>query len=778
MKKIGLLTWHTYENYGTYLQWYALTKVLSDFGNDVYTINYIPRPIAQSNILPDKPLTLISHYAKRLISKMSKESPLSDEFLTKRHEKFQEFRKLEFFKFTKQCETASDLFSLNKDFDYFVCGSDQIWSPICFDSHYFLDFVNDKTKKIAYAPSIGSDEVKNPFIKEKIFSLIKDIAFVSIRENRGKELIKENCGIDVPVVLDPTLLLSQSDWNNIADSNYKVPENYILCYFLGNNEKYWKQVKNLSEKTKIPMLVIPVYKKDFNRTDKVPKDIGPTQFITLVKNASFVCTDSYHGSIFSFIYKKQFALFSRFKQNDFRNQNSRIDTLTHNLYLKSRRVNENNSLWQIYNTQFDYASAQEQYNILFNKSVEYLQTALNSASEKDIDFKITNTCCGCGACAAVCPRNAISIKRNEDGFLQSYIDDTKCVHCFKCRSVCPFYQTNFIKPITKSNLLYAVKSKNTDVLKVSSSGGISFELMDFYKRNQSSVTGCVYDTENLEARGQSINGNKISMFDLSAFQGSKYIQSNYSEVFKELKNLDGGIITGLPCQIAAVNNYLNLERRRNEFLLVDLICHGVPSQNLWEKYISESRKKFRFADNPEVKFRNKPLGWAQMFISLSLRDTKINIASKKDLFYAFFLSGNCYADSCYECNYRCSSCADIRIADYWNPKYYKTNKNGVSMCFPLTEKGKDILYQLEKENRVSCELSDIQDLFKFQQTKNFYVPLERKSVLEAFNSDMSLQEIKKKYLATSRLQQRIWKISSALIKMRNTIRNKKFKENN
>ena len=775
MKKIALLTWITYENYGTFLQWYALTTVLKNLGYSVDSIHYIPRETPNAFIMPDKDTSFLKYCARRGFQKLfhRKSISLPYETQSERHSSFENFQN-KYFTLTNPCYTLSQLFTLNDDYDYFVCGSDQIWSPLCFDSHYFLDFVQDKSKKIAYAPSIGTDEIKNPYISEKMASLISRFANVSVRENAGKRIIKELTGQDAPVVLDPTLLLDSAEWNSVADTTYNVPGKYILCYFLGCNEKYWEEVLRLSVRENLPLVVIPVFEKDFTRSKNVPKDVGPAQFLTLVKNATFVCTDSYHGSIFSLLYKKSFAVFSRFSRNDIRNQNSRIDTFCENFNLENRRVSKQNPLNEIFSNHIDWSEPYARLAELRKKSTDYLNFAFEENT--DTEFKITNTCCGCGACAAVCPKHAITIKRNEDGFLQSFVDNEKCVKCNTCRRVCPYFQTNFIIPITNSNLLYAAKSTSTEVLNISSSGGIAFELMNFFKNNYKSVTGCIYDKESLSALGVSVSGEKVEKFDLSVFQGSKYTQSDYQNVFKELKNLDGGIITGLPCQIAAANNYLELIGRRNEFFLVDIICHGVPSQNLWEKYISESRKKFRFAENPEIKFRDKPLGWAQRFISLSLRDKKINICSKKDLFYAFFLAGNCYAESCYECNYRCSSCADIRIADYWNPKFYKTHKNGISMCIPLTEKGKDILYRLENENRISCNPADIQDMFKFQQTKNTFVPLERESVLEAFKSDMSLTDIRKKYLSVYSLQQKVCKFCSFLVKVRNTFKLNKNKK--
>lgn len=760
MKKVALRTWITYENYGTFLQWYALKTMLYGMGYAVDSIQYIPRETPNSLVEPDRKMSFLIYCAKRVFQKLFriKPIPLPYEMQSERHAQFEDFQG-KYFSLTNPCFTSSQLFALNDSYDYFVCGSDQIWSPLCFDSHYFLDFVQDVKKKIAYAPSIGADEISNPYIREKMASLISRFDKLSVRENSGKRLIKELTGRDVPVVLDPTLLLYSADWDAVADTAYSTPPQYILCYFLGRNEKYWKEVQRLSERENLPLVIIPVYKKDFNRSQNVPKDIGPAQFLTLVKNASFVCTDSYHGSIFSLLYKKPFAVFSRFSKHDARNQNSRIDTFCENFNLGSRRVTKQNPLTEIFANQIDWDEPYKKLTDLRNASMNYLQSAFGGTVAKE--FKITNTCCGCGACAAVCPKSAITIRRDDDGFLRSFVDSAKCVQCKMCRTVCPFY-ANGSTDITKQKLLYAVKSKDSAVLNVSSSGGIGFELMNWFKSTGKSVTGCLYDRESISAVGKSFSSDDIENADISVFQGSKYLQSDYSQVFAGLKDLDGGIITGLPCQIAAAHNYLSGIGRRNEFFLVDLICHGVPSQNLWKKYISESRKKFRFAENPETKFRDKPLGWAQMFISLSLRDKEINISSKKDLFYAFFLAGNCYAESCYECNFRCSSSADIRIADYWNPKFYKTHKNGMSMCIPLTKSGENMLYNLKNQGKIECALMDIQDMFKYQQTKNTFVPLERNNVLEGFKFDMSLKTMRKKYLGVYSLQTKIWTVLSKI----------------
>ena len=146
-------------------------------------------------------------------------------------------------------------------------------------------------------------------------------------------------------------------------------------------------------------------------------------------------------------------------------------------------------------------------------------------------------------------------------------------------------------------------------------------------------------------------------------------------------------------------------------------------------------------------FRDKRFGWAQRYITLKSANKEFSVSSKNDLFYSFFLAGNCYAPSCYECNYRSGSCADLRIADYWGPKF-KKDKTGVSMCVPLTLKGEETLKILINENKVTCNLGCINDLFKYQQTVNTFKPIEYKDVLETLKSEESLKDIKNKFLRT------------------------------
>lgn len=751
MKKIGLLTWTEYENYGTYLQWYALNTVIKELNYDCITINYTSNKNKRKgyiDLLFEKPLSFIILIFRKIIVRcVQKNGLIPFKQLVKKHVKYSEFRK-NHFQLTSEVNTSSELFILNQKFDAFICGSDQIWNPYTFDTHFFLDFVTLGTKKIAYAPSIGAERIDNRSISIAIKNLLSDFTHISIREKSGSELLEKIVNRDIPVVLDPTLLLSKEHWTGVADKKYRITGSYILCYFLGNNEHYWKEIQEIALEKKLELVVIPVYKKDLSRGTIKVNDVGPAQFISLIKYAELVLTDSYHGSIFSILFEKKFVVYKRFSKFSHKNQNTRIFNLLDILSLEEVLVTKRNSISKILSKTINFHDVNTKLHIKKMYSLQYLNNALSvSTTDKHGDqYIITNTCCGCGACAAVCPNNAIKIEENDRGFLHYSLNNDLCIKCNKCRNVCPFY-TIESKVIDNSSKLFSAQSKSNNVLLSSSSGGFSHELINLYSKSNMSVTGCVYDS-NLKRAITKTHFNGVSNFNYSYFQGSKYLQSNFSQVFKDILLSDGGLITGTPCQIAAIDNYLNIINKREDFLLVDLICHGVPSALLWDKYISEKSKKYNVDSKFQVKFRNKKYGWSKMYITLSNNKIVKSFSDKNDLFYSFFLSGNCYMEACYECNYRCSSSADIRIGDFWGDKYRK-NTTGVSMVLAITNKGKEVLSDKNLHIRMNIKEHTISEYYNTQQTKNFYKPVEYDNIIQSLNGNVSLQKLKKRYCSVS-----------------------------
>jgi len=727
VKKIAIMTWYQHMNYGTALQATALQKVIKNMGYEVEGINYISHIGHTRKTKLEKILSI--YFMKRKLKQIFRQwkYKYSNNDRTDAFVKFYE----KYITMSDSAQTSSELYALNNRYDAFVTGSDQIWTPLCFDSKYYLDFVDNPNKMIAYAPSFGVDKIDNKFAQKEIIRLLSRFSSISVRETQGakiiSELIKEK---KAEVVLDPTLLLSSTEWEEFRiKRNNSNSEKYILCYFLGEDEKKWRHVKRIAKHLNLTVKVIPVHPKDYYREFTILKGVGPGEFLNLFYESTVVCTDSYHGIIFSIIYEKNFIAYKRFKDSAKDSQNSRVYSLLEQLNLMSRIVSNLKDI-SLSEKNIDYSKVYELLNIAKNKSLSYLENELKKSSsvEKTGLSHITNTCCGCGVCKTVCNNNAITIDENKNGFFEAEVDKNLCIECGLCRKVCPFNGEKAYEIKRNDSCLYMLRSNLPETLKKSSSGGASHELANYLNNKGYDVYGCEYVKNINSAKHIKINAGKSDQ--LKRIQGSKYIQSDTRDIYSDILKSKKALITGTPCQIAAIHNFLVLKKRREDFILVELICHGVPSKLLWDKYLKEGSKRYHYGPHPEVYFRNKKKGWMEKYMCLYGNGHKYEKISHKDMFYRFFMLQNCYMSSCYECNYRTRSYADIRIGDYWGNKYIKYKKSGVSMVICLTSKGKEIIKILEEDNRVTIKEEPISDYWNIQYPENPIIPLYYDSLLD------------------------------------------------
>lgn len=755
MRKIALMTWSQYHNFGTSLQVTASTYTMRKLGYQVDVVNYIPH----TKLVSLTNYKNISHYIGR-INKKIKSKKNKSVFDESREKAFNNFLD-ENISLTEECKTDSDLFLLNEKYDAFVCGSDQIWAPSIFNPKYFLNFVQDPHKMIAYAPSIGLSKIEDPYVKNRMKDNIDRFIHLSVREEQGAKLIKEMCNKEAKVVLDPTLLLTSNEWDTMA-TPIEGDKEYILCYFLGTNKDNWNHVYELSKKTNIPLKIIPVFQPDYERGFSTEDGVGPGEFLSLVKNASLICTDSFHGTTFSIIYNKPFYTYERFSSKDRNNQNSRIYNILKLLGLEDRLISDKKSIPDnplICN----YTDANKLLEKKREESKDYLENALNQSTSSDIknEYVITNTCCGCGSCSIVCPTNAIEIKRDEKGFLKYFIEQEKCIRCGKCKTVCPFNSKQSIDIDKDAHNLYMLKSADRKVLSTTASGGAGFEIAKSLSMEGYDVIGCVYDKEKSEAIHKLVQSGDID--SLNAFKGSKYIQSNTKDVFYEVvEETTKAVVFGTPCQIAGIDLLLKSKKIRDNYVLVDLICHGVPSQHLWNKYLKEGSKLYGYGISPDVKFRDKSKGWREMYMSIEGKDKKYTSIDVKDLFYRFFLLGHCYMESCYECDYRTSTSADIRIGDYWGPRY-KEDREGVSMVIAMTKVGETSLKKIKSSNKVELEKKECIEYWTVQYPENPIKPVFYDELIKDLSDeDKSLDEIADLYCSGFEFNKKIKKPYSML----------------
>ncbi len=371
MHKVGIMTWFQYHNYGTALQVTALSEILKKMDCSAVVIQYYTKP----NIAERVNKSFFRGFARKVVYRL-KYFGKSQYSSVEREKRFDDFLS-NHLQFTDKCETLSELEALNNEFDYFVCGSDQIWAPSCFDSHYFLDFVSENSKKIAYAPSVGLPKIENEEIKKEMARLCSTFAHLSSREESGSKIIHDITGREVETVLDPTLLLSKDEWNNFKSTDINISNfPYLLVYMLGQNKKQWKMIHKTASKLGLEIRVIPVFRKDFMRKGCIKYPVGPAEFLSLISSASFVCTDSFHGMVFSVNYGKQFAVFERFLPDDPINQNSRIYNLAEKLDLKNRILAKDSNI-NIISSDIDYDRVHFKLNSLIKESLKYLRESLH-----------------------------------------------------------------------------------------------------------------------------------------------------------------------------------------------------------------------------------------------------------------------------------------------------------------------------------------------------------------------------------------------------------------
>lgn len=747
--RVGIMTWFHYRNYGTALQVTALSKAVSKLGHQPYIINYIPK---------GREITLSSGGYRAGFDKfiMKVKYKLNKVYEgEKRENKFTEFHS-KHLQFTNFCKSLSDLENLNEKLDAFICGSDQIWAPICFNSHYFLDFVKESDRMIAYAPSVGLPKIKDALVAERIKELAARFDNISTREENGSKIIGNLIGKNVQTVLDPTFLLDSNEWSQMSVETDISDEPYVIAYFLGNNSSHWSNTYKIAKKLGMPVKVIPVFEKDFKRDGCITEPLGPAEFLSYIKNASYVCTDSFHGTAFAINFNKNFCVFERFKDKDPINQNSRIYNILDLLDLREHLFT--GSFDKVI-ASVDYSKTNKKLDKMKSKSTTFLKSSLDNAQSavnkktKNHIYKTNSLCCGCGACAASCPVGAIDIKRNEKGFYTAAVDEQKCISCGKCRAVCPFNGTVQSKKAEECSL-YSYKSGSGEVLLKSSSGGIAYELASMLLSEGYSAVGCAFDVHNQQAEHIIVKGDNAA--ELYRLQGSKYMQSEFAPVMKHLKECENPmVIFATPCQIAGARKFLS---DRDDIIYVDLICHGVPSYCLYQKYSRHLSDNYGINSQMlNVSFRYKPKGWRKIYMYSEDNKTDVCFHQSKDYYFRMFEGGHCYSEACYECRWRDSSTADIRIGDYWGERF-KKDKTGVSMVMAVTEAGEQLIEKLKEYGSADIKSQSIAEYF-CQQTQNNPKPVfYDKLISDLKNDDIDFSYIIKNYAKQFETERRLAKI--------------------
>lgn len=329
-------------------------------------------------------------------------------------------------------------------------------------------------------------------------------------------------------------------------------------------------------------------------------------------------------------------------------------------------------------------------------------------------------CCGCGTCCVVCPVQAISMECNNKGFYHPVVDNQKCVNCLQCVRYCAFSNTD--KKQTRNSLLgaFALKHADSDVRAASRSGGVFTALSD----RVLDMDGVVYGCKLINNR-EAVHIRATSKEERDQFRGSKYIQSKMFDVFEAIKtDLNQGrwvLFSGTGCQVDAVASYcrnLNCDK----LLLLDIVCHGVPSSRVWSDYLDYLEEKHG-KKIVSVDFRDKKnFGWNAHKETVVFEDDS---SYSGNIFTKLFYSHNIIRKCCFDCPYKnLHRVGDISIADCWGvAQHYAEfdDDKGVSLVMVNTEKGKQFFEQLSDTEYIEVEINK---LLQPPLKENWPVPVE------------------------------------------------------
>ena len=354
-------------------------------------------------------------------------------------------------------------------------------------------------------------------------------------------------------------------------------------------------------------------------------------------------------------------------------------------------------------------------------------------------------CCGCSACEQACPQNCIVMEMDQEGFFYPNVNHTRCIDCKICERVCPFlseHKNTEFKP-----QIVGAKANDDKVRYWSSSGGIFTLIAEKIIDDGGVVFGAEMSEDCSYVRHVVVN-DKENLYKL---RGSKYIQSRinntYSVIQTYLREGKRVLFTGTPCQISGLR--LFLKKDYEDLFCVDIICHGVPSEKLWNSYLSHIERKYR-KKIKSVAFRSKKYSWGNFGFNLSFDKKSVFKYSFEDPFFRMFNSSYSMRPSCYECKSKGSrTLADMSIGDFWGidkvfPDF--NDDKGVSIVLVNTAKGKYLFEQIKDRMSLTDDFIEYDTAITYNPPIEFSI--EKSSMRTSFYEDvlrLSFHELEKKY---------------------------------
>lgn len=673
--------WYAY-NYGSVLNGYSTYILLKQMGKDVLMIQ---KPNANKS-----DIEITSGFNTEFIKKYYDEEDISSILPYNR------------------------LGELNDMCDCFCAGSDQIWNySISFQENMYLPFVENGKKIISFATSFGYERDVTPReAKARVGSYLRRFNAISVRGQSDADILRDDYRINAVVLFEPTLCVDKKIYMSLAEnSQFCENEPYLLAYILDPTSQIREAIKNYSKKTGLKALIIldgNPHKREGNKKIlndlNILENMGVEDFLKAFMNASFVFTDSFHGTVFSVVFQKRFLTVGNYKRGF-----NRFADLLSRLNLLDRLIpdTKNIPVDEKYLQTIDYVEVNKIVAQESEKTVNWIKHVIEMPKEQMSSIILPDTisskldrelCTGCSACVNSCPIGAITLEPDECGYYRATVNYEKCIGCETCIKVCPAVQlpqnNNF-----KGPELYEFIAADENVLYSSSSGGV-FPLLakETLKRNgvvvgaawreDFSVEHIIIDSEN----------------DLHKLQKSKYLQSYMGDVFQRIKEkLDKSIFvlfSGCPCQVAGLKAFLKNDYEN--LILVDLLCGNAPSTSFFQKYVRDDFEEPLAA----YEFRHKEQGWNWDCTTTTTTTTTGNVivrrGEKQDSYQRVYHNHVMCPKHCEKCKYQnAPRFGDLTIGDFWGigekDKTIDTRK-GVSAVLCNNEKGKEFFECIPQES--------------------------------------------------------------------------------
>lgn len=709
MKQVGILTFHRVANYGAILQAYALKQVCDDLGYEAHIINYRNDEMEEFGS-PVRSFLNGSHSvgsAVRCVRKLM--SYVGDK---KRWKGFVQFRK-EYLSESAECSSVDEIKQLG--YDVYIAGSDQIWNYRItggeFDPAFFLQ-METEAKRVIYAASSQD----TPFPKNmelKFAELLRNTDCpIGIREEKLAVYAEKITGVRYSVVLDPTLLAGKEIFERLKTPGPPKKE-YILLYQIDANPYTDISVRTLEHRFECPVYTMTVPRLGSVHGRK--GEATPEQFLALLKGAKFLVTNSFHGIALSLLFEKNFYVYEN------GGVMTRIDGLLELCHLLNRKVKVVQDIDE--NSSVDYSKVRPYLEKARVASMEFLKsglqgekvavvnrsqdTAEKSCATTVADFE-KKDCCGCTACVNVCPVHAITMQNDGEGFLYPNIQPELCIGCKKCVRVCSFFELSEEERPLEKIQAYGVKHNKINTRLTSRSGGAFVAFSDIVLNNNGSVYGAAMDEKFRVSHVRATDKN-----GRDAMKKAKYVQSIMGDTFSSVaEDLMAGkkvLFSGTPCQVAGLQSYLKMMHIDTDNLVCcDLVCHGVPSPAIWQKYLCLIETKYG-GKILNAQFRDKEFGWDSHVESFEIDGRKKKVVTREytDLFYQHIM----FRPSCHNCQFaNLHRPGDLTLADFWGIEKHDSvfdDNKGVSLILVNTEKGQELFNQAKPDlETIKCAVLD------------------------------------------------------------------------